>query len=209
MRRGKLAWFLYWKFGSSAGRVHSNELTCRCHHVSTVSTPTSPKPWRYDETSPSPVGIVQPEGEFVEDNRVILHLVGVEMEVTWKRKKEEMDCWHVCEALLQFIWSYLIRVTCGREAICKDDYFDLSIRHAEGKSFNVIYLMLVRLKHAFDIDTVCMLVYLGYYSTTCVGNTILGHRLAHRFVHRIGLVLCIFWYCFTVRVAHATHPARK
>ena len=45
---------------------------------------------------------MQPEGEFVEDDRVIIHLVGVETEVTWKRKKEETDCWHVCEAPLQF-----------------------------------------------------------------------------------------------------------
>ena len=71
-----------------------------------------------------------------------------------------MDCEDVCEALLQFIWSYLIRVTCGREAICEDNYFDLSIRHTEGKSFNIRYLMLVCLKHAFDIDTVHMPVYL-------------------------------------------------
>jgi hypothetical protein len=54
---------------------------------------------------------VQPEVVLIEEDRVILHLVGDEVEVT--REKEEKgwlmkrDRWHVCEAPLQILYDLI------------------------------------------------------------------------------------------------------
>ena len=50
---------------------------------------------------------MQPEVVLIEEDRVILHLVGDEVEVTREKEKKgwlmKHDHWHVCEALLQIL----------------------------------------------------------------------------------------------------------